>query len=226
MGKERVAVAYSGGIDSTVVAYDAVSVFGRKNVVLLNAHVGRPTDSLAQRNMSFHAKRLGVKYYSIPVQIPECVRGASNILLDKPDLSIYDVTDDPGSDYALSQEILFDDYAPGMYTILWAILGAKAMSLGCTTVFTGCYAADTGSAEYDTLYPDTDARFVDVLNTYRLQIWGKSAPVFRSPLISKEDTVALGRELGVDFSKTHSCGFIPACDVCLDCIARKELLDV
>ena len=219
MSKYRVAVSYSGGIDSTVLAYDAVSSYGKDRVVLINVFVGRPTDVMAQKNISFHSKKLGVLAVSVPLQVPKCVKGRSNIFLGSPNRKAHDVSDDPGSDYALSQEVLLDDYAPGLYTMLWCVVGAKAIELGCDTVLTGCYTSPVHN-----VYTDTDSRFMDTLNLHGTQIWGRDAPEFRSPLLTKEDTVSLGKELGVDFSKTHSCSFVPACGVCLECIVRKEVL--
>lgn len=79
--------------------------------------------------------------------------------------------------------------------------------------------------EGDDPFPDATREFVDLLNNVS-QTSTKGQFKIIAPLIEKdkEDIVLLGRDLGVDFSKTWSCyvGGDKHCGTCLACRLRQE----
>ena len=75
---------------------------------------------------------------------------------------------------------------------------------------------------------DNSPQFVDTMNI--LSLMGFSHPVrFRAPFyerrLSKADVYdTIGKDLGVDYSKTHSCYFPIPCHKCDNCLLRDEIL--
>jgi 7-cyano-7-deazaguanine synthase len=80
---------------------------------------------------------------------------------------------------------------------------------------------------YKLMTGDNSPQFVDTMNM--LTNVGFSHQVrFRAPFYElrwgKDDVIAEGKRLGVDFSSTHSCYFVPACGKCDNCLLRAEFL--
>jgi len=73
-------------------------------------------------------------------------------------------------------------------------------------------------------YPDTTPEFVKQINKLKHVSTAIKGRII-APLIKKdkEDIIKLGKRLGVDFTKTHSCYVSDkACGVCLSCRLRQE----
>jgi len=223
-------IAYSGGLDSTVLAYDTVDSEGADSVELAHVDLGTKTSKVAIEAMKFHAERLGVRWTVIPMQLPSVVTEGCRIFDKKGDRKKRAVDSLGDEGLAQKQDTLWDDYAPGLYTIIWIVLGALAVRRGCSRVLTGFQQHNPDGevivSRSDTLL-DCCAYFTDYLNAERQAIWGRGAPMFLAPLneLTKEDVVALGRHHDVDMSMTHSCDIYPACGVCYECRAREAALD-
>ena len=73
-------------------------------------------------------------------------------------------------------------------------------------------------------YPDTTSKFVKEMNDL-IKISSNFKGKIIAPLINKdkEDIILLGKKLGVNFKKTHSCYIKNKhCGKCLACMLRKE----
>lgn len=78
------------------------------------------------------------------------------------------------------------------------------------------------------LLGDNSPQFVDVINT--LSLMGFSYPVrFRAPFyerrLDKEEVYEIGKEYGLNYSKTHSCYFPTPCHKCDNCLLRDAILN-
>lgn len=73
-------------------------------------------------------------------------------------------------------------------------------------------------------FPDTTPGFVDEMNRLGKMSCSKVFEII-APLIEKdkEDIILIGKRLGIDFRKTHSCYVSDkSCGKCLACMLRKE----
>ncbi|MFH7326364.1 7-cyano-7-deazaguanine synthase QueC [Desulfurivibrio sp. C05AmB] len=115
-------------------------------------------------------------------------------------------------------------YVPGRNTIFLAYAAAWAEVLGARDIFIGVNAVDFSG--YPDCRPDYLAALTAALNLGSKA--GREGRPFRlqAPLLhlSKAEIIAQGRELGVDYSQTHSC-YDPdsrhrPCGRCDACILR------
>jgi len=224
-------IAYSGGIDSTVVAYDTVDSEGPEAVELAHIDIGSKTSTLAIEAMKYHADILGVPWTVIPIALPSVVTAGCRVFSSKGEVGKRAVNSLDDKSLLKKELTLWNDYAPGLYTIIWVLLGALAVRRGCQRVLTGFHRQrPEGKQTLEGLSEDimdTCADFTDYLNGQRIAIWGAKAPMFYAPLrdIDKRDVVALGKNLEINFDMTHSCDIYPSCGVCYECRLREEALD-
>ncbi len=128
---------------------------------------------------------------------------------------------DPGRTNAIP-----DTYVPARNTLFLAYALSFAESSGIRSIYIGVNALDYSG------YPDCRPEFVTAFE--RMANLGTRAGVegrgfsIRAPLIamSKADIIMLGRDLGVDYSLTHSC-YDPgedglSCGACDSCILRRR----
>jgi len=77
------------------------------------------------------------------------------------------------------------------------------------------------------LLGDNSPQFVDAINILSQMGFSKSvrfrAPFYESKM-DKETAYKMGKEFGVDYSKTHSCYFPTPCHKCDNCLLRDKIL--
>jgi len=80
---------------------------------------------------------------------------------------------------------------------------------------------------YKLMTGDNSPQFVDMMNmltgvglSYQTRI---RAPFYERHW-DKRDVYQFGCTLDVDFAKTHSCYFVPACGKCDNCLLRKQII--
>lgn len=232
MTNKLVAVAASGGIDSTVLAYSLVREYGSAKVVLLFADVDQAGGQKHYNNLVYHANLLDISLHRIPILYPLLLKKGSPMFgnwgtLTKDEYAKYTSSLRQAVDVAEYNNALVGyGYVPGLYTIILVTLGAVAKGLGCAELAVG-YECDTGSSDTSHFFPmDSSPAFLDILNCHSETIFGPGGLSLTMPFVgmSKVDVVRLGFDLGVDFSKTHSCGSYPACEKCHECRKTRESL--
>ncbi len=119
-----------------------------------------------------------------------------------------------------------DTYVPARNTLFLAYALAYAESSGIRSIYIGVNALDYSG------YPDCRPEYIDAFERManlgtRAGVEGRSFSI-RAPLIamSKSDIIRLGRDLGVDYSLTHSC-YDPgpdgvSCGECDSCLLRRR----
>ncbi len=109
-------------------------------------------------------------------------------------------------------------YTPGRNTILLALALHVAEYERAEQIWFGANRDDYHG------FPDCRREFFDAFETMCAAM-GKKI-VVKTPLINltKHDVVVLGRDLGVDFSRTSSCYFGSDCGECDACILRVGAL--
>src|SRR5438067_8914826 len=118
-------------------------------------------------------------------------------------------------------------YVPARNTIFLPFALAWAEVLEASDIFIGVNALDYSG------YPDCRPEFIAAFETManlatKAGVEGRTRVRIHTPLIrlSKAEIVKLGRELGVDFSLTHSC-YDPSpegrpCGQCDSCLLRRK----
>lgn len=107
--------------------------------------------------------------------------------------------------------------------IMLAIAGGYAESIGFDCVVLGNHAGD------HTIYPDCRETFIKAFSlALLLGTWNGVKLVSPFCNIRKEDIVAEGAKLGVDYEYTYSCykGHHKHCGVCGTCTERKEAFEL
>jgi len=118
-------------------------------------------------------------------------------------------------------------YVPARNTIFLSYALAKAETLGSSDIFIGVNAIDYSG--YPDCRPEYIAAFEKMANlATKAGVQGRTIVKIRTPLLhmTKARIIQKGIELGVDFSKTHSC-YDPsddglACGECDSCALRKQ----
>ena len=107
--------------------------------------------------------------------------------------------------------------------ILLSLAAGHAISLQFDTV---AYAAHAGD---HTIYPDCRPKFAEAMDqALKLCDWNSVSLYRPFVLLSKQDLVRKGKELGVPFEKTWSCyaGNDIHCGKCGTCVERKEAFEL
>jgi 7-cyano-7-deazaguanine synthase len=213
--KKKAIVLSSGGIDSTTVLAIARSEgyeihclsfrYGQRHAIELKA-----AENIAK---IYDAKR------HLVVDIDLSVIGGS-ALTDKIDVPKGRTVEE------ISKEIPIT-YVPARNTIFLSYALAWAEVLGISDIFIGVNALDYSG------YPDCRPEYIESYEhmanlATKAGVEGKTRLKIRTPLInmSKAEIIQKGIELGVDFSRTHSC-YDPtseglACGLCDSCLLRKK----
>lgn len=199
-------IILSGGMDSVTLLHD------RKEEIALavtfdygSNHAKREIEMAA-----LNCQELGIEHIIIPLSFmhnhfkSSLLSGAEAI---------------PEGHYAA--ENMRSTVVPFRNGIMLSIAAGLAESRGLKRVMIANHAGD------HTIYPDCRAEFIDAMSkaihngTYDgLDI---AAPYTN---ISKTDIARIGKEIGVDYSKTYSCykGGERHCGKCGTCVERKEAL--
>ncbi len=201
----------SGGIDSTVLLHHAVRNLNCRPVHCLSFGYGqrhaKELDAARWQAKQMDAARHEVVDISF---LGGLLKGGSSLLsggAKVPALSVI-------SEEERQQP---STYVPNRNMILLSLAAAYAEAQGITDVYYGAQALDTYG------YWDCTPAFLERIN-HIFALNRKEAVAVHAPLIrlSKQETVQLGAELGVDFGHTWTCyrGGEKACGVCPTCAER------
>lgn len=109
-------------------------------------------------------------------------------------------------------------YVPARNTVFLALAMSYAEAIGAEEIYIGVSSVDYSG------YPDCRPEFIEAFNRMAA-LATKNPVVILAPLVhySKAATIGIGRQLGVDYSMTHSC-YQPIgntlCGVCDSCRIR------
>ena len=203
----KAVVLLSGGLDSAVVAAIAAKQGLEVHALSIDYHQ-RHTQELEAATAI--ARSMQVPMHRIVLSLGDAGRsaltGSSEVPKDRP-------LDAPG---------VPSTYVPARNSIFLALAASLAESIGAGSIWIGANAVDYSG------YPDCRPEFLLAFNrainlgTVEGVLEGSavSAPLVLS---SKAEIIRLGRDLGVDFSLTHSC-YDPvgglACRHCDSCRIR------
>ncbi|MCX5772280.1 MAG: 7-cyano-7-deazaguanine synthase QueC [Candidatus Hydrogenedentes bacterium] len=204
-------VLLSGGADSTVLLHHVLRNLGR-----------RPVHALSFNYSQRHSKELDcARWQARAAGVTEHRIIDVSFLGDllKPATALVTGGKEVPSlrDLPAAQRVQPPTYVPNRNMILLSVGAAYAETAGVEEVFYGAQAQD----QYG--YWDCTTTFVERLNHVLALNRGKPVKVY-APFVrmKKAETIQLGMELGVDFSRTWSCykGGQKACGTCPTCAER------
>lgn len=207
----KVIVVLSGGLDSTVVLYDAVVRNSTDAVKAISFNYGqRHVRELESAGIV--TGKLGVTHKTIDLTAVTELFGESSLT----DRAIA-VPDGHYTDNSMKSTVV-----PNRNMILLSIAAAWAISQKFDAVAYGAHAGD------HTIYPDCRDEFVaSCAQTLKLADWHPVEIVRPFVKHSKRDIVLRGIELGVPFEDTWSCykGGQYHCGTCGTCVERREAFE-
>lgn len=210
----KAVILLSGGLDSTTVLAIAKNM-GYELYAITFSYGQRHDVEVAQATQV--ARQIGVREHKI-IQIDLRVFGGS---------SLTDDIDVPKDRQEKEMETGIPvTYVPARNTIFLSYALAYAEVIDADAIFIGVNAVDYSG------YPDCRPEYIDAFR--KVAVLGTKKGVEGQPIqihtpiidLSKAEIIQKGMELGVDYSKTHSC-YDPdtqgrACGKCDSCILRKN----
>jgi 7-cyano-7-deazaguanine synthase len=216
------AVMVTGGMDSTALLY-----FLKENGILatpITVNYGQVAFNKQVEMLNFHIEKLN---------LPELV---------VIDIKYHDWQSKPGlftPEYTPKENSPLEDWDKLRYKDFF-VEGRNLIMVSYAMAYCSAHKIDEllagylyGEKEwekrrtYKLMTGDNSPQFVDMMNL--LSNVGFTHQVrFRAPFyeerLSKQDVFKYGKNIGLDYTKTYSCYFIPACGVCDNCLLRKDIL--
>jgi len=211
----KAVVLLSGGMDSSTLLFFLRKQLRIRSVHALSFRYGQKHERELEM-AKWQARKVGVaehKVIDLAVLAP-LVEGAS--ALTDPGIAVPDL-----SSLNAKQRRQPPTYVPNRNMILLSLAAAYAEAHGITNIFYGAQAQDAYG------YWDCTAEFVGRINSLLALNRGKPVRI-HAPFagMSKTAIVAIGRKLGVDYSRTWSCyrGGAEPCGSCPSCVERHKAM--
>lgn len=215
---EKILVLVSGGLDSTVLLAEAISVVGAQNVVALGMTYGQVHEKEKESAKAVCA-HYGVEL--IELDMSSVFESVSCPLLKNSEEAM------PEGDYAEQERDangVVKTYVPFRNGLFLSAAASIAYGKGCDTIAYGAHADDSaGNA-----YPDCTIRFVNCMSMAIVEgtagAVGVVAPFIK---VNKAEIVRVGLENGSPLELTWSCyegGDVP-CGKCGTCIDRAKAFE-
>ncbi|MEX2375159.1 MAG: 7-cyano-7-deazaguanine synthase QueC [Dehalococcoidia bacterium] len=200
-------VVLSGGMDSTVLAYQSVGLFERVDLVSVD-YGQRHRTELAYAAAT--AQRLGCQHDVVQLPIGSYLDGSA--LTDG-------TVDVPHGHYAA--DTMTATVVPNRNAMLISVVYGIAVARSANAVLVGVHAGDHH------VYPDCRPEFIEALDrALRIGNEGVGNVTLEAPFVrrSKTDICRLGGHLGVAWQETWSCyeGGDIHCGRCGTCVERRE----
>ena len=203
-------VLLSGGLDSTVLLYHAVCELKHDVTAVIFNYNQRHSRETAYAY--HHALELKCNIQHINAEFIGDITKNSSALTNKK-TKVPHIKDVVG----LAQP---PTYVPMRNLMFLSIAAAVAESNKCSTILYGAAEVDTHSGHWD-----CSVEFLDLINS-TLNLNRENKITVQAPFIkfSKEKIIAIGHDLCIDFTKTHTCyrGESIACGVCSSCSSRIQ----
>ena len=213
-------VIFSGGLDSTVLLHYCMTKFDEVYCLTYNYNQRHKIEIEKALNYtqdiclgeSNNPYRDRLKHHNV-VNLSFFAQLANSSALTNPDIEVPKMKDVIGHPQNAA-------HVPNRNMTMLSIAAAYAESIEAKDVYYGAALIDDISGHWD-----GTKEFLNLLNT-TLALNRKQAVRVSAPLMvrSKAEIIKWGLELGVDFSKTHTCyqGEEVACGTCPACASRIQ----
>ena len=207
MSKETVVILLSGGLDSTIMAYDLSQTY---NIMPILFNYGqRHAKELSYALVT--CKKLGLTPKIVDLIALNQIAESS---LTRLNISVPHNKQPDDESQAIT-------VVPNRNLIMLSLAASYASSIGACKVFYGCHKGDWP------IYKDCTPEFVSSLNNI-LSIQDINATI-ECPYINmyKHDIISVGKSLNVPFEDTWTCymGQDNPCGTCGACIERTDAIN-
>ena len=204
----KVLVVLSGGLDSTVAAYQAVKKYGPKEVMAVTFNYGSKHNKEETKRAKCTTKALGIKH--LIVKMESAFSGFKSDLLKNGGKI-------PKGHY--EEKTMKKTVVPFRNGIMLSVAAGLAESNGADIVILGNHAGD------HSVYPDCRASFIKYMSK-AMEAGTYNSIRIESPFcrLDKAQIVKIGTKLGVNWTDTYSCynGNTIQCGECSTCYERRE----
>jgi 7-cyano-7-deazaguanine synthase len=208
-------VIFSGGLDSTVLLHYCLTEFEEVYCLTYNYNqrhkieINKALDYTSNLGVGLEQK---IRQHTV-VDLTFYAQLANSSALTNPDIDVPKMKDIVGHPQNAA-------HVPNRNMTMLSIAAAYAEAIGAKDVYYGAALIDDISGHWD-----GTKEFLNLLNT-TLALNRKQAVRVSAPLMvkTKAEIIQWGLELGVDFSKTHTCyqGVEVACGTCPACASRIQ----
>ena len=216
-----VALAFSGGLDSTTVLHWCLKVFDKVRCLIFDYKQRHTIEISRAREYIDHLleseQYQGRVRYDVIDMAP--INSLANSSLTRCEI---DLPEDRSLE-DMTREIP-NTFVPGRNIYFITALAQLAYQEGWRHVAMGVNVLDYSG------YPDCRPEFLDAMRTaLRIGVFNGIDIGVHAPLmyLNKKEIIRLGLELDVDYSKTHSCyqGVVGGCGVCDSCKLRRAAFE-
>lgn len=196
----------SGGMDSVTMLYE----YHDQIALAVNFHYGSNHNLREAECARYHCRKLGVELLELNLDFMGEYFHSS--LLDGPDAV-------PSGSY--TDDNMRSTVVPFRNGIMLAVAAGIAESNGLTKLLIASHAGD------HSIYPDCRQGFIDAMGrAIQEGTYEDISLLAPYSMLSKGQIAAIGKKLGVDYSKTYSCyrGQEKHCGTCGTCVERREAL--
>lgn len=227
MSIKTLAVAFTGGIDSTVLAYNLWHERSKHgDIYLVACDYGQANWKVTEKIGQFHAQHLGFNFVPLKVILPDFVShgGLFEVGYKPPKAN------GPTFDYSEQVMSYAETLVPYRNAFLFLWMMSWCQKANIQTLLTGHQYEDS---EWDNVESfrhrteDFGIFFLDRINLLAevgAKRYVRTQAPFLETKMDKLKIVKLGLRLGVDLVKeTYSCQYMPKCQLCDNCINRKRI---
>lgn len=216
MKHKNAIILCSGGLDSVVTSFYVKKNLNYKDIILLFFDYNQKSLFKEKYCAKKCALKIGAKIMEIKIPLDKTSTSLINIKGKYKKFSRKELKDtkyESSKYYVPSRNLIFLAYATSLAESFFIKNKEKY------DIFVGF------KNEGKEHYPDTTQSFLSIMNKINKNA-SLSNPKVIAPLIKmdKEDIIALGTKLGVNFKNTFSCYALgnKHCGSCLSCMLRKE----
>jgi len=205
--KKNGIIILSGGMDSTTLLYD----FKKDIALALSFDYQSKHNKKELAFAKYHCQKLGIKHFVINLDFIDKFF-ASSLLKSGTNI--------PDGHY--EDENMKSTVVPFRNGIMLSIAAGIAESNGLSNIYIGNHAGDHA------IYPDCRPNFINYMSdAITAGTYVKVEIKAQYTNINKRQIALIGKELGVDYSKTWTCykGRDKHCGKCGSCVERQEALN-
>lgn len=237
---KQLAITFTGGMDSTVLAYDICSRlegFKADEVTLLVCDYGQASFKPSYELITYHTREIRKRYHIdvefqvLVAQLPNWVGKDAGLFKE----GYVPSTPSDVIDYSRESRSYDDELVDGRNGFLFLYMLSYCSKNEIPILYTGHQREPSEWANCDAYRHRTEdfgPEFIARMNLLQ-EVGFRNRVHIAAPFLdyrlSKLDIIRLGKRLNVDLDKTYSCQYYPACGKCDNCTQRewsfKEYLD-
>jgi len=199
----------SGGLDSVTLLHDIVKQHGKENIIAISFNYGSKHNAYELPMAIYQTSQLKVEHRII--DMVQVFNNFNSALLNHENSE--EIPEGHYEEKSMKKTVI-----PFRNGILLAIAAGVAETVGATKIYYGAHGGD------HIIYPDCRLKFIKAMSSAtKLGTYNKVKILAPYSNINKIKILKIGKKLGVDYSKTHTC-YNPSngksCGKCGSCIER------